>query len=74
MKRSTVRLIHSIAYRRALVQDLPGLEARLLALLEEGQTLRTRSWIVTRRSEELLITPNDSPPSLRQLQLGIQQE
>jgi len=74
MKRSTVRLINAVAYRRSLARDLPDLEARLLALLEEGKMLRTGKWVVRREGESLLLSTNESPPSLCELPLAMQQK
>jgi len=73
MKRSTVRLIHSIAYRRALAQDLPQLEAELVELLEDGRELRTRRWVARKEADALLLTPNPSPPVFHQIPLTIPQ-
>jgi len=69
MKRSTVRLINAVAYRRSLARDLPDLEARLRAELRDGQTLRTTKWIVTKQLGRLIILVNDSPPRLREIPL-----
>ena len=71
MKRSTVRLIHSIVYRRALVQELPRLEAKLAELLQGGRELRTRRWRVWIDAGELVLVPNDSPPGLHQIPLAL---
>lgn len=71
MKRSTVRLIHSIAYRRALVAELPRLEARLAELLEDGREFRTRRWRVRIAAGELILVQNDSPAGLHQLPLAL---
>ena len=69
MKRSTVRLIHSIAYRNRLIDELPQLQERLLALLEDGQTLKTRRWAVRNDRGVLLIAPNALAPQYDQLPL-----
>ena len=74
MKRSTVRLIHSIAYRRARAQELPRLEAKLAELMEDGHEFRTRRWRARIEAGELILTPNDSPLPFRQLPLGMQQD
>ena len=71
MKRSTVRLIHSIAYRRALARDLPQLEAELAEQLEIGREYRTRRYVVTRREGILELHANDSPQLLRQIPLAL---
>ena len=73
MKRSTVRLIHSIAYRRALAQELPRLEAKLAELLEDGRELRTRRWVARKEDDTLVLTPNHSPPAFHEIPLRIQQ-
>ena len=69
MKRSTVRLIRSIAYRRALLQDLPQLEAELAEQLESGREYRTRRYVVTRTEGILELRANDSPVRFRQIPL-----
>jgi len=72
MKRSTVRLIHSIAYRRALAQELPYLEAKLAGLLQDGGEFKTRRWRVRIDAGELILAPNDSTIGLDQLPLDLQ--
>ena len=71
MKRSTVRLIHSIAYRRALAQELPSLEAKLVELLQDGRELMTRRWRVRIAAGELILVPNDAPTGLDQIPLAL---
>ena len=71
MKRSTARLIHSIAYRRALAQELPRLEAKLAGLLQDGRELKTRRWRVRIDAGDLILTPNGSPPGLHQIPLDV---
>ena len=71
MKRSTVRLIHSIAYRRTLAQELPSLEAKLAELLQDGCELKTRRWRARIDAGKLIIGPNDSTMALHQIQLNL---
>ena len=71
MKRSTVRLIHAIAYRRALAQDLPHLEAKLTELLRDGRELRTRRWRVTMEDGHVVLVPNESPKAFDQIPLAL---
>jgi len=71
MKRSTVRLIQSIAYRRSLARDLPRLEAKLAEQLESGREYRTRRYVVTWREGLLELRANDSPQLLRQIPLAL---
>ena len=69
MNRATARLINAVGYRMKLARDLPQLEAKLLALLLDGKELRTRRWVVRREASVLVLAPNDSPSSFRQIPL-----
>lgn len=58
MNRATGRLINAVAFRLRLLNGLPGLEQRLLCLLDEGEELATRKWKVKRKGGRLVIHEN----------------
>ena len=58
MDRRTARLVNAVAYRTKLTQALPDMKAELLSLLDEGQELRTRRWVIRREGHSLLVSTN----------------
>jgi len=71
MQRQIAQLINSIGYRRRLAETLPDMEARLLTVLDEGDELRTRKWIVRRQGPTLEVVPNDLAEQYRCLPLPL---
>jgi len=58
MNRRTARLVNAVGYRTRLDEALPDMKAELLSLLEEGQELRTRRWVIRREGHSVVVSAN----------------